>query len=121
MEQSSVVWGSSLSDENKADLERVQKNACRIILGNQYIDYENSLEKIGLQTLEERRKILALRFGQNCVENKKIRKLFPLRNKEHKFKTRKEEKYKILQCKKERLQKSTIPYLRKILNEDNFQ
>ena len=71
VEQSSVVWGSSLSDENKTDLERVQKNACRIILGNQYTDYENALNKIGLETLEERRKTPALRFGQNCVQNKK--------------------------------------------------
>jgi len=44
-----------------------------------------------------------------------------LRKKKHKFKTRKEEKYKIFKAKKVRLQKSTIPYLRKILNEDNFK
>ena len=49
LEQSSVVWGSSLSEENKTDIERVQKNACRIILGNKYTNYENSLEVIGLE------------------------------------------------------------------------
>ena len=121
LEQSSVVWGSSLSEENKTDIERVQKNACRIILGNKYTNYENSLEVIGLENLEERRTSLAFKFGQNCIQNQRIRKLFPLRKKQHKFKTRKEEKFKIFKCKKKRLQTSTIPYLRKILNENNFQ
>ena len=56
LEQSSVLWGSSLSEENKSDLERVQKNACRIILGKNYTSYEESLHLIGIETLEERRK-----------------------------------------------------------------
>ena len=33
LEQSSVVWNSSLTAENSEDLERVQKAAVRIILG----------------------------------------------------------------------------------------
>ena len=65
IEQSSVLWGSTLTEENKQDLERVQKNACRIILGNKYTHYEESLKIIGLETLEERRVNLALRFVKN--------------------------------------------------------
>ena len=71
LEQSSVLWGSTLSEENKLDIERVQKNACRIILGKNYTSYEESLHLIGLETLEERRKHLALKFGENCIDNKK--------------------------------------------------
>ena len=121
LEQSSVIWGSSITEENKTDLERVQKNSSRIILGNKYTNYEDSLNILGLETLEKRRSHLALKFGQNCTANTKIQKLFPLRMKKHQFKTRKEEKYKIFKAQKVRLQKSTIPYLRKILNEDNFE
>ena len=121
LEQSSVLWGSSLSEENKSDLERVQKNACRIILGKNYTSYEESLHLIGIETLEERRKKLALKFGQNCIDNNKTRKLFPLRKKVHRLKTRKEEKFKILKSKKKRLQTSTIPFLRKLLNENHFK
>ena len=36
LEQSSVVWHSSLTKENIEDLERVQKSAVRIILGKEY-------------------------------------------------------------------------------------
>ena len=48
IEQSSVVWRSSISEENKEDLERIQKNACRIILGENYTNYKESLKLIGL-------------------------------------------------------------------------
>ena len=120
LEQSSVLWGSSNTDENKCDLERVQKNSCRIILGENYKDYENSLKEICLDTLEERRKVLAIKFGNNCLYNEKTQNLFPLRKKVHKLKTRKEEKFKVLKSKKKRLQKSTVPNLQKLLNEEHM-
>ena len=121
LEQSSVLWGSSITEENKFDLERVQKNSCRIILGEKYEDYQKSLEEIGLETLDERRKILALKFGKNCIHNRKTQNLFPLRKKIHKIKTRKEEKFKVLKTKKKRLQQSTVPNLQRLLNEENFR
>ena len=46
LEQSATVWHSSLTDENTNDLERVQKSAVRIILGDKYIGYTKSLEKL---------------------------------------------------------------------------
>jgi hypothetical protein len=36
LEQAAPVWHSSLSEENSADIERVQKSAVRVIMG-QYI------------------------------------------------------------------------------------
>ena len=41
LEQSCQVWHSSLNLENITDLERVQKNACRIILQEEYVSYAN--------------------------------------------------------------------------------
>ena len=46
LEQSCVVWHSRLTEENSHDLERVQKAALKIILGNKYTEYENALEVI---------------------------------------------------------------------------
>ena len=43
LEQSAVVWHSSLSSENRADLERVQKSAVKIIMKDQYKGYKKSL------------------------------------------------------------------------------
>ena len=43
LEQSATVLHSSLTVENSNDLERVQKSAVKILLGNQYNGYENWL------------------------------------------------------------------------------
>ena len=50
LEQSSVVWFSSLSSENRTDIERTQNN---------YTTYEEALQKLNLQTLEERQEIIS--------------------------------------------------------------
>ena len=44
LEQSAVVWHSSLTQKNKKDLERVQKSALRIILKDRYINYNKPLQ-----------------------------------------------------------------------------
>ena len=49
LEQSSCVWNSSLTEENKTDLRRVQKAALRIIMGRDYTDYKNALDLLKFQ------------------------------------------------------------------------
>ena len=58
LEQSSVVWGSSLSQENKDDLERTQKSFAKLVLREHYKDYEFSLMLLDLETLEKQREQL---------------------------------------------------------------
>ena len=64
LEQSCVVWHSSLTAENREDIEIVQKNALRNILKNDYTHYEKALKIIHLDSLEERRKTLSLKFAK---------------------------------------------------------
>ena len=47
-----------VTQENIDDLERVQKNAFRLILGNKYINYEESLSYLNLEKLSTRRETL---------------------------------------------------------------
>ena len=61
LEQSCVVWNSSLTQENIQDLERVQKAAVRVMLGQKYTNYEDGLEQLNLKKLSERRNELCLR------------------------------------------------------------
>ena len=65
-EQSCVVWNSSLTAENSDNLERIQKSAVKIILGKQYKTYEEALEKIDLQPLNERREEPGRNFAKKC-------------------------------------------------------
>ena len=66
---SAVVWSSSLTDQNKADLERVQRSALRMIFGQKYKGYSNALNAPNLETLEERRENLFLRFAKKYMRN----------------------------------------------------
>ena len=50
LELSAVVWSSSLTDQNKADLERVQRLTLRIIFGQKYKGYSNALNALNLET-----------------------------------------------------------------------
>ena len=116
LEQSATVWHSSLTEENKDDLERIQKSAVRIIMGEEYKGYKKSLEKLDIERLDTRRERLCLVFALKTTKNKKMKKMFPLRNKEHEMITRQPEKYIVHQAKTERLKKSSIIYMQNLLN-----
>ena len=69
LEQSSAVWHSSLSKKNHRDLERVQKAAVRVIMGQTYTGYENGLKALNIETLDKRRDRLCLRFAKKCLKS----------------------------------------------------
>ena len=66
VEQSAVVWDSSLTGGEQLDLERVQKVALCIILKNDYTSYSDALEITGLDTLKSRSKKLCHNFAKMC-------------------------------------------------------
>ena len=116
LEQSCVIWHSSLTKENIENLERVQKNAFRIILGNRYNDYEDSLNYLQLDKLSLRREKLSLKFALNGAENSKTKTLFKVRKKIQKL--RKQTKFKTFKANTERTRLSAVPYLRNLLNQN---
>ena len=54
VEQSCVVWHSSLTQENCDDLERTQKTFSKMILREKYNNYENALTVLNLDSLKTR-------------------------------------------------------------------
>ena len=109
------MWSSSLTDRN--DIERVQRSALTIILGQKYKSYKNSLIKLNLESLEERRESLCLRFVQKCTKNQRTQKMFPLRIKAHNMKTRNIENFKVQHANTERSKNSAIIYMPNLLNK----
>ena len=92
LEYCAVVWHSRLTQEQGNNLEIVQKSCLRVILGEQYVNYENALEICELKTLTERRQDRCLKFAQKCLEHPIQRRLFPPNpGKSHKL--RENEKY----------------------------
>ena len=121
LEQSAVVWHSSLSEENIDDLERVQKSALKIILGQEYKNYENALKKLDLTTLAERRQNLCLNFALKCVKNSKTNDMFPQKSSQSHMNLRKCEKFKVQFANTERLKRSPLIYMQGLLNQNEFQ
>ena len=73
LEQSSVVWHSSLTKENEEDLERVQKSALKIILGTKFQNYDQALKDTNLDSLKIRREELCLKFARKCLKNERTK------------------------------------------------
>ena len=113
LEQSCQVWHFSITEEEKIDLERVQKVACKVILKGEYETYPQALDDLNLQTLSSRRETLCLKFAKKCIKHEKAKHLFPL-NLDH----RNKDKYKVQFARKDRLMYSTIPQLQRLLNAD---
>ena len=96
LDQSAVVWHTSLSKKNRNDLERVQKSAVRCILKESYKGYEDALEKLGLVTLNERRDQMCLKFAKQCLKLDKMKSFFPRNYKSHSMEIRGSEFYKVV-------------------------
>ena len=73
LEQSCQVRSFSITLEEKENIERVQKVACRIILKDSYIDYNHALAYFGLESLSERRAALCQKFAKNCLRHEQTR------------------------------------------------
>ena len=74
-----------------------------------------------LQSLDQRREIISLRFVKNSLKNANFSKLFPLKKVDHVMRVRNPLKYYINKARTERYNKSTIPYLQRLLNKESFK
>ena len=121
LEQSCVVWGSSLTQENIEDLERTQKTFAKLILRDKYVDYESALQRLNLETLAEKRKELALRFAKSSIENHKLDEFCIRRNPKNIVKIRKPAPYRTTKAHTERFRKSSIIHMQELLNNEVTQ
>ena len=116
LETAVAVWHSGLTMEQSENLERVQKQAMRVIFKKQYSNYQNSLKTLKLDTLEIRRQKLNLKFAKGCLKIDKLRPMFPMNDIQHNMEKRNNEKFKVNHARTERYKNSTIPYLQRLLN-----
>jgi hypothetical protein len=117
LEYAAVVWHSGLTQQNTADIERVQKCALAIILGKGYISYSNALNTLGLKRLSSRREELSTQFAEKALKSKKYSSWFlPIKKG---INTRSQTKrVKEANTRTKRLRKSPIPYLTHLLNSN---
>ena len=66
-----TVWDSSLTQDNKEDLERVQKSANINIMGEEFKGNQKSVDKLDMEKLDARRESLCLNFALKTAKNPK--------------------------------------------------
>ena len=78
LEHSSVVWHSGITQDERDDLERIQRAAVKVITGNSFEDYDKALRWLNMETLNQRRKDLCLKFAKRCLKNYKVKSFFSI-------------------------------------------
>ena len=118
LELALAAWSPGITSGQVTQIERVQKAAFAVILGDDYIDYRNALAMLGLQTLSERRKALCLKFGKKSLKSEKFKHWFVERHVPEQTQTRSTKTSLLpVNTRTKRYSKSPIPYLTSLLNE----
>ena len=118
LEYCSTVWHSGLTESDNKDIERVQKAAVRIFMGNKYQGYQEALKVLKLESLKERRIKMALNFAKRSLKLENFSKLFPLSESNHLMNMRNPERFVVNISSTERYRRSAVPFLQRLLNED---
>ena len=113
LEYAVPVWHSSITLNQSNQIERVQKQAFRIILEHNYISYDVACTLLFMQPLYCRRIQLCINFVKRDLKKDNI--LFTRASKTIQTRSfpNQVEEYR---CRTERYQKSSMPYLAKLLN-----
>jgi hypothetical protein len=110
------VWHPSLTFLERSNIERVQKAAFYILIGNDYTTYQDALTELNLLSLEDRRVKLCSKFAKKAVKNSKFKNWFKL-NDRYKRTRQNQPKYCQVWARTVRYQKSPLNYLTSILNQ----
>ena len=117
-EYCSVVFHSSLTNEQTFKIEQIQKICLKVILGEMYVSYSSALEMTNLTTLADRREKRCLDFAKKCIKHPKNSRMFPAKKFEKSdHLLRKREKFEVNFASSHAYQRSAIPYCQRLLNE----
>ena len=116
LEYCCVVWHSTLTVQQSTNIENVQKLSLKIILGADYIGYEESLEMCGLEKLNNRRESRCLKFGLKSLLHPNHCNLFPV-NPQVILNQPSREHFQVNWAKTESYRMSAVPYIQRMLND----
>ena len=122
------LWHPGLTEYDSERIEMLQKRALAIILGTVYVNnrrhykvddgemsYNDTLKKIGLTTLKNRREVLTNRFALDTIRNEKHNDMFQKKQNNY-IATRNMLVLEEPLCNTDRYYNSSIPYMSRLLN-----
>ena len=75
-EQGVPIWNSGLNKSQVKEIEKIQKVALKIILGQQYESYTSACLRFGLQKLSVRRLEISTKFAIKLYKSKRCEEFF---------------------------------------------
>ena len=96
-------------------ISKAEKSACHILLGSDYTTYKQALQTLQLETFEDRRVRLALKFELKAEKHQKFQKWFKANVKSHNTRNH-ITKYSSVRANHTRFAQSAISYLTNLLN-----
>ena len=116
LEYAAVVWDAGLAQDDIQKIERVQKSACAIILGENYNSYEEAMNILQTKPLSVRRRELAKKFAAKASKHP-IHKNWFIKNPPELYTRLKKPTFKPVCGRTGRFLNSALPYLTSLLNE----
>ena len=113
------AWFCQLTEYEKKDIDRVAKVGLRVIYGDNYSGFENSLaiSNVGRPTIQLAK--MTKRFAKKCSQHPKFAQWFqPVPNTIRNTRSKKN-KFVEIPARTDRYHNSPIPYLTRILDEDS--
>ena len=90
------------------------------VLVKRYTTYKNALKELRIDSLNDRRRKLGLVFAKKkSIKNEKVKNMFAKNKSKHLMKTRTSKKFQEQISKTKRFYKSAVPYMTRLLNEEN--
>ena len=110
-----AVWHPGLTNEDRLRIERVQKSAFGIILGQKYKSYRSALRTLQMESLFARRNRMCRKFANKALKHSKFEKWFKP-NTSNTVTRAKPTKFCDVYSRTERFKRSPISFLTQLLN-----
>ena len=116
LELNCPVWNAGMSQIDCRKIERVKRTAVAIIRGGNNVKYKDSLQHLNIETLEERREKLCIKFAKKAFKNPKFTKWFA---RDKLTMNTRSIKYPLkgIKTRTKQYRKSPLPYLTNLLNQ----
>ena len=123
LELAVAVWTPGLSKAEGYQIERVQKCALHVIMGDSYESYDHAADSLGVEKLSDRRSKLCLTFARRLEKHPKYftwfhpsEELLPPTIKTRSDKSLSQTKYTPVPYRTDRFKTSPLPFLTELLN-----
>ena len=116
LEYAVPVWHPALTGKDRLRIERVQKSALNIILGDKYKSYRSALKLCKMETLFMRRQSLCGKFAKKSKETPKFSTWFKPNQKKTNSRSTKTQ-FCNVRARTERYKRSPISFMTELLNK----